>query len=242
MLATTCPSSMRSRRRTPPSRRSSRWQNTRPAKRSARAKTASRVFLRQAPKTRPVSVTQTAGTHQATWVWAYDFASGCAVAPNTTGGDSTLLGGVSSGVAGSGMPVIPKPLATGSIASTSAASTYFRNSPLANTPTRIPTPIPTNPAAVAPNAGVAVGRLLPYAGVAGMVIDVAYDRNPLRAATGNWFGFLGSMAGGAVGGLPGAIAGGYAGYNGGLAVYDVDAARAESRRNQPFRRDPGGGL
>ncbi len=85
MLATTCPSSMRSRRRMPPSRRSSRWQNTRPAKRVARSKTASRVFLRQAPKARPVNVTQTAGTHQGTWVWAYDFASGCAVDPNRVG-------------------------------------------------------------------------------------------------------------------------------------------------------------
>lgn len=86
MLATTCPSSMRSRWRMPPSRRSSRWQNTRRAKHAAQGKTASRIFLRHAPKTRPVSVTQTAGTHQATWVWAYDFASGCVVAPNSVTG------------------------------------------------------------------------------------------------------------------------------------------------------------
>lgn len=91
MLATTCPSSMRSRRRMPPSRCASRWQNSRPASRLARPKIASRKIFLRGSETRPVSVTQTAETHQATWVWAYDFASGCAVAPSSTAAPTVTL-------------------------------------------------------------------------------------------------------------------------------------------------------
>jgi hypothetical protein len=65
-------------------RRAPRWRNARPAKRVAGPKTASRIFFRAPPKTRPETATQTLGTHQETWVWAYDFAPGCAVAPNRT--------------------------------------------------------------------------------------------------------------------------------------------------------------
>lgn len=84
MLLTTCPNSTRSRRRMPPSRRASRWQNTCPAKRVAGRKTASRKFFSRPSILRPANASQTLGTHQATWVWAYDFAPGCAVAPNNT--------------------------------------------------------------------------------------------------------------------------------------------------------------
>lgn len=90
MLLTTCPNSTRSRRRMPPSRRASRWQNTCPAKRVAGRKTASRKFFSRPSILRPANASQTLGTHQATWVWAYDFAPGCAVAPNRAAGVSAL--------------------------------------------------------------------------------------------------------------------------------------------------------
>jgi len=83
MLLTTCPNSTRSRRRMPPSRRASRWQNARPAKRVAGQKTAPRKIFSRPSILRPANATQTLGTHQANYLWAYDFASGCAVAPNS---------------------------------------------------------------------------------------------------------------------------------------------------------------
>ena len=89
MLATTCPSSIRSRRCPPPVSRSSRRQNSRLEKRSARQKTASRDFFSSAPKLRQESRSQTLGLHQQNWLCGYDFASGCAVAPNSAGNNTS---------------------------------------------------------------------------------------------------------------------------------------------------------
>jgi hypothetical protein len=53
---------------------------------------------------RPANVTQTAGTHQATWVFAYDFALGCAVAPNSGG---TVAGGAGGSALGNALRHVP---------------------------------------------------------------------------------------------------------------------------------------
>ena len=66
-------------------RRAPRSRNAPPEKRGAGRKTASRKFFSAPPTSRPENSTQTLGTHQRNSVWAYDFASGCAVAPNSTG-------------------------------------------------------------------------------------------------------------------------------------------------------------
>ena len=64
-------------------RRAPRWKNARPAKRVAGQKTAPRKIFSAAPKTRRENASQTLGTHQKNSVFAYDFASGCAVGPNS---------------------------------------------------------------------------------------------------------------------------------------------------------------
>jgi hypothetical protein len=61
-----------------------RCRHSRPAKRTAGQKTASGIFFAAPPKTRPESRSQTLGLHQQNSVFAYDFASGCAVDPNTS--------------------------------------------------------------------------------------------------------------------------------------------------------------
>ena len=66
-------------------RRAPRWKNARPAKRVAGQKTAPRKIFSAAPKTRRENASQTLGTHQKNSVFAYDFASGCAVGPNSAG-------------------------------------------------------------------------------------------------------------------------------------------------------------
>lgn len=63
-----------------------RRQNPRQAKWAARPKTAPGVFWPRPLVTRPARRTQTLGSHQESWVFGYDFASGCAVAPNSGGG------------------------------------------------------------------------------------------------------------------------------------------------------------
>jgi hypothetical protein len=68
-------------------RRGPRRRNPRPANRIPWPKTASGVFWPHHLETRPVSVTQAAGTHQATWVFRYEVAPGCVVAPNSGGGE-----------------------------------------------------------------------------------------------------------------------------------------------------------
>ena len=62
--------------------RTPRHRIARPEKRVAGQKTASGIFFAAPPKTRRENPSQTLGTHQKNWVFAYDFASGCAVAPN----------------------------------------------------------------------------------------------------------------------------------------------------------------
>ena len=84
-----------------------RCRHARPANRVARPKTASRIFFAPGPKTHLANASQTLGTHQATWCWGYDFASGCAVAPNSV--NSANATGV-AGAAGQGVS-----LADGSI-------------------------------------------------------------------------------------------------------------------------------
>ncbi|MGH8020206.1 MAG: hypothetical protein ACREIA_18395, partial [Opitutaceae bacterium] len=64
-------------------RRAPRRRNARPAKRVAGQKTASGIFFAVPSKTHLETATQTLGTHQRNSVFAYDFASGCAVAPNS---------------------------------------------------------------------------------------------------------------------------------------------------------------
>ena len=61
-----------------------RFRHSRPAKRLAGRKTAPGIFLAPTLETRPEATTQTLGLHKETCVFGYDFASGCAVAPNST--------------------------------------------------------------------------------------------------------------------------------------------------------------
>lgn len=56
----------------------------RPANRLPRPKTAPGVFWRHSPQTRPMRSTQAAESHQEKWVFRYELAPGCAVAPNST--------------------------------------------------------------------------------------------------------------------------------------------------------------
>ncbi len=90
---TTSPRSARSRlasssciRRCPTSR-----QNTRPAKRVAGQKTAPRIFFAAPSKTHPETATQSVGTHLESVTYVYDFAPGCAVAPNSEVGGARGL-------------------------------------------------------------------------------------------------------------------------------------------------------
>jgi len=72
-------------------RRAPRSRNAPPEKRGAGRKTASRKFFSAPPTSRPENSTQTLGTHQRNSVWAYDFALGCAVAPNSSA-ETVVLG------------------------------------------------------------------------------------------------------------------------------------------------------
>jgi hypothetical protein len=63
--------------------------NARPANRVAGQKTASGIFFAAPSKTHWENPTQTLGTHQQNLVCGYDFASGCAVAPNSTATTTT---------------------------------------------------------------------------------------------------------------------------------------------------------
>jgi len=66
----------------PPSRRASRWQNARPANRLAGQKNASRNFFSRPSILRPALLPQVPETHQESVTYVFDFAPGCAVAPN----------------------------------------------------------------------------------------------------------------------------------------------------------------
>ena len=64
-------------------RRAPRFRNTRPAKRVAGQKTASRNFFRATPKPRRETAPQATGTHLESRTYRYVFAPGCVVAPNS---------------------------------------------------------------------------------------------------------------------------------------------------------------
>jgi len=69
-------------------RHAQRFRNTRPAKRVAGQKTASRNFFRAPPKPRRENRSQVTGTHLESRTYRYVFVSGCVVAP-----DSAATGG-----------------------------------------------------------------------------------------------------------------------------------------------------
>ena len=90
--------------------RAPRHWNPRPEKRVAGRKTAPGIFLSATPKPHPEAAAQSLGTHQENWVFAYDFASGCAVDPNSGGTtSSTSSHGVTLvvGISGQGGGFIP---------------------------------------------------------------------------------------------------------------------------------------
>ena len=91
--------------------RAPRSRNARPANRLAGRKTASRNFFRTPSKSRLETATQTLGTHQENYVWAYDFASGCAVAPKS-GGQNVYITS-----AGDSVPLTPGSLTMSQIRS-----------------------------------------------------------------------------------------------------------------------------
>lgn len=62
----------------------------RPANRLPRPKTAPGVFWRHSPQTRPMRSTQAAESHQEKWVFRYELAPGCAVAPNSAGATTSI--------------------------------------------------------------------------------------------------------------------------------------------------------
>lgn len=64
-------------------RHAPRFRTARPEKRLAGPKTAPRKIFSAPSKTRPENTSQTLGLHQENYVWAYDFASGCAVSSNS---------------------------------------------------------------------------------------------------------------------------------------------------------------
>lgn len=70
-------------------RRAPRHHDARPENRVAGPKTAPRKIFSTTAKTHLENASQTLGTHQENYVWAYDFASGCAVAPNSAPTGST---------------------------------------------------------------------------------------------------------------------------------------------------------
>lgn len=82
-IRTTTPGPRTARRRCATRRRVLPSRRARPAHRVAGQKLASGIFLSAPPETRPASRTLTLGTHQENLLCSYDFASGCAVAPNT---------------------------------------------------------------------------------------------------------------------------------------------------------------
>jgi len=91
MLATTCPSSIRSRRLAPPSRRACAWPNSRPANRRVSRKLASRFFRSvPAPHARRVAA-QAADERPACTIFSYQTVSGYTVAPNNAGGGNSVF-------------------------------------------------------------------------------------------------------------------------------------------------------
>lgn len=64
-------------------RHAQRFRNTRPAKRAAGRKTASRIFFRAPSKPRRELLPQVTGTHLESRSYRYVFAPGCVVAPNS---------------------------------------------------------------------------------------------------------------------------------------------------------------
>ena len=70
-------------------RHAQRFRNTRPAKRAAGRKTASRIFFRAPSKPRRELLPQVTGTHLESRSYRYVFAPGCVVAPNSTTPNST---------------------------------------------------------------------------------------------------------------------------------------------------------
>ena len=112
----------------------------------------------------------------------------------------------------------------------------------------------SNSEAIAPNLGVAAGRILPVVGVGVAVVVTVTSDNPLRTGIGQAFGFVGGGLGGAAGiaasaptgglavpitGTAGAIAGSALGNKLGLALYDAAASGRLGGPGQNGVFDPG---
>jgi hypothetical protein len=78
--------------------RAPRRRNPRPGKRLTGRKTAPGIFFAAPPKTHPETATQSLGTHQESVTYVFVFASGCAVAPNSTASSGVNWGQFGKGV------------------------------------------------------------------------------------------------------------------------------------------------
>jgi hypothetical protein len=115
---------------------------THQANRLTGSKTASRIFFADPPKARPVLPSQVTETHLESVTYIFDFAPGCAVAPNSTAGLIASAGGgmfsdgsipyVSRGgeaaAAGQGGVIFNDPrLVPGGVLTLAAANEHYRN-------------------------------------------------------------------------------------------------------------------
>jgi hypothetical protein len=100
--------------------------NARAANRLAGPKTAPGIFFSAPPKTRRETPSQSLGTHQESATYVFVFASGCAVAPNSTATPSGTYGTFEAGITESGTAGVSGVVTTGLIFDTHGGLGIFQ--------------------------------------------------------------------------------------------------------------------